>query len=363
MTATLLLALSLAGSPAAPVAPLGFDDDPPLKGAEPADHLILEGENHFARLWRLTNGGENAEGYWSFAGDRIVFQKRASDWGVDCDQIYLWERPNEPVMLSSGRGVTTCAYFLPGDRSVVFASTHGAMGTCPTPPDRSAGYVWPLWPEYDLWVRDLDTFELRQITDSPGYDAEATVSPTGERMVFTSTRTGDLELWTCDPDGSNLFQVTDTPGYDGGAFFSHDGKRLVFRATAFTPGKEEQELASYFELLGRDLVKPSAMEIFVIDADGKNRTQVTALGGANFAPFFYPDDQRILFSTNHHEQRARNFDLFGIGVDGQDLERVTTFQGFDGFPMFSPDGRWLVFASNRWGTDPNETNLFLAEWK
>ena len=341
------------------------EDDvlPPLQGIEPCDRLILPGEKHFAHLWRLTQGGENAEGYWNFAGDQLVFQRRSPSWGVDCDQIYTWNRPAAPTLISTGRGVTTCAYFLPGDRQIAFASTHAVGAECPTPPDRSMGYVWPLWPDYDIWVRDLDTWELKPLIESPGYDAELTVSPTGDSMVFTSTRSGDLELWTADTDGTNLFQVTDTPGYDGGAFFSHDGKRLVFRATAFTPGKEAEEHAAYFDLLKQDLVRPSAMEIYIIDADGQNRTQVTSLGGANFAPFFYPDDQRILFSTNHHEKSARNFDLFGVDLDGGNLERITNFEGFDGFPMFSPDRRWLVFASNRWGTDPHETNLFLAEWK
>ncbi|MFT5291439.1 MAG: TolB protein [Planctomycetota bacterium] len=365
MTLSILLACSLFAAPQETAENAAFNalPEPPLAGLESCDNLILEGERHFNRLWRITSGGENAEGYWNSAGDQLSFQRRSEEWGVSCDQVYTWSRPDAPVMVSTGRGVTTCAYFLPGDRSIGFASTHGAVSSCPPPPDHSAGYVWSLWPEYDIWVRNLDTWELTQLTDTPGYDAELTVSPIGDRMVFTSTRSGDLELWTCDPDGSNLFQVTDTPGYDGGAFYSHDGKQLVFRTTQFTPGKEAEELASYRDLLTSDRVRPGSMEIYTIDVDGKNRKQVTSLGGANFAPYFYPDDKHIMFSSNHHEQRARNFDLFTVNPDGEELERITHYQGFDSFPMFSPDGKWLVFASNRWGDSPTETNLFLAEWR
>ena len=348
----------------------------PIVGAWPVDHLIQPGEGHFRHLWQVTVDGENAEGYWSFAGDRLVLQRSHKAEGVDCDRIYVTLPERGPIdgaeafrsirpidQVSDGRGATTCAYFLPGDRSVVFASTGGHMEGCPPPVDFSQGYTWAIRPEYDLFVHDFDSGTTSALTEGWGYDAEATVSPRGDRMVFTSTRSGDLELWTCDLDGSNRVQVTDTLGYDGGAFFSHDGTRLVFRTTAFTPGKEAEEQATYRALLDDWKVRPHSMEIMLIDADGSNRTQLTHLGQANFAPFFFPDDQRVIFSTNHHEEGARNFDLFAIGVDGEALERITHYEGFDSFPMFSPNGRYLVFASNRGGTQAGETNLFLAEWR
>jgi TolB protein len=340
-----------------------------LFGGASADHLIQPGEEHFARLWMLTNDGENAEAYWSFAGDRLVFQRRNEDLDIHCDRIFVTRPGSTPVQLSNGRGTTTCSYFLPGDESVVYASTHGSLDACPPPIDptefRRLGYFWRVFPEFDLWLKDLGTGTEKRLTDTWGYDAEATVSDTARRIVFTSSRTGDIELWTCDLQGGDLRQVTDTPGYDGGAFFSHDGKQLVFRSQAFTPGKEAEELAETRALMAEWRVKPSRMELQVCNADGKNRRTLGPLGGASFAPFFFPDDRRIIFASNHHDTAAqkREFDLFAIGVDGQGLEQLTTFVGFDSFPMFSPDGRWLVFASNRGQKKPGETNLFLAEWR
>lgn len=373
--------ITLACLPLASCALFAPHYESPIPGAERRDDLIQEGEQHFDALWKLTSGGENAEGYWNFAGDRLSLQRRNPAEDVDCDRIYTTNRSDDPkgpgiTQLSSGVGVTTCAHFMPDDQSVVFASTQEMLKTCPPPPDHSKGYVWTLHPEYDIYVRPVDwvdelngiddeVWPETRLTDAWGYDAEATVSPVGDRIVFTSTRSGDVELWTCDLDGTNLFQVTDELGYDGGAFFSHDGNRLVYRRTEFPSDPDERAAAEadYKALLQQDLVRPSAMELFVIDADGQNKTQVTALGGANFAPYFYPDDSRIIFSTNFASPTGRDFDLYAVGTDGTDVERITTYEGFDCFPMFSPDGQWLVFASNRGGAVEGETNLFLARWK
>jgi len=364
----LLVACAAQTAPVEPPAGAAGGAGCPLYGGLAADEHIAPGEEHFAHLWMLTTDGENAEAYWNFAGDRLSFQRRSAELGIECDRIFVTRPGAEPLQLSNGRGVTTCAYFLPGDKSVLYASTHGAMDGCPPPIDPAeykSGYFWPVRPEYDIWVQDLAGGEPRRLTESYGYDAEATVSPRGDRIVFTSTRSGDLELWTCDLRGGDLRQVTDTPGYDGGAFFSHDGKHLVFRAQAFTPGKEAAELAESRELLARWRVKPSLMELQLSDADGTNRRTLGPLGGASFAPFFFPDDKRVIFASNHHDKGTprREFDLFAIGVDGKGLERITTHEGFDSFPMFSPDGKWLVFASNRGQRKQGETNLFLAQWR
>jgi Tol biopolymer transport system component len=338
----------------------------PIAGAEPADALIREGEKHFAHLWKLTSGGENAEGYWSFDGRRLSFQSRHLEAGIACDRIYVTEPGSgELRQVSSGRGATTCSYFLPDGKHLLFASTQGSQDTCPPPPDYSKGYVWALRPEFDVWLVDLASGAERVLIGSQGYDAEATVSPRGDRIVFTSSRSGDLELWTCDLSGGDLRQVTETPGYDGGAFFSHDGKKLVFRSTIFTPGNESEEIADYKALLAQGLIRPTRLELALANADGSDRRQITDLGGANFAPCFFPDDRRVLFASNHHVDggRGRNFDLFAVDLDGGNLEQITHEETFDSFPLFSPDGRFLVFASNRGGAQKGETNLFLAEWR
>jgi TolB protein len=350
-----------ASSPTAP--------EPPLPGLVNVDHLIEPGESHFAHLWAVVRGGENAEAYWSNAGDRLVLQRTAPpDW--TCDRIFVTDpRTSELVQVSSGRGVTTCPYFLPGDREVIFGSTQERHTDCPPPVDRSDGYVWALHPEYDLWVHDLQTGAERRLTDSWGYDAEATVSPLGDRLVFTSERSGDLELWTAKLDGSDLRQVTHELGYDGGAFFSHDGRQLVFRSTHFVePGPDGGLTGTreqYVDLLGKHKIRPHRLDLYVCDIDGSQRRQVTDLGGASWAPYFFPGDRRIVFSSNHHDRNVPQveFDLFAVDVDGANLERVTTYQGFDSFPMFSRDGRWLVFASNRGGLKQGDTNLYIAQWR
>ncbi len=362
-------------------------DGAPMPGLRNADHLILPEENHFASLWQVTDGGENAEAYWSFDGKALSLQAKLGD--MQCDQIYLTEAGGKLTQVSNGKGVTTCAYYLPNGESVLYASTHAAHETCPPRPDHSMGYVWALYPEFDIYARDLKTGEIRTLVESPGYDAEATVSPVGDRMVFTSTRTGDVELWTCNLDGSDPQQVTTALGYDGGAFYSPNGEWLVYRTTTFSPDPDTrvQEQAEYMRLLGTDLVRPSNMELSIIRPDGTGHQQVTELGGANFAPSFYPDNQRIIFASNHHDKGrpAMNFDLFAINPDGTELEQITFYNGqkvgadgmitepeegqslrgkqFDSFPLFSPDGRYLAFSSNRGDGKAGDTNVFIAEWK
>jgi TolB protein len=337
---------------------------PPIPGVTPADELIEPGEDHFAHLWRVTSDFDNAaEGYWSFGGDRLCFQ--AEPPGVPCDRIYVTDAATgTPLQISNGKGKTTCSYFLPGDTKVLYSSTHLKQEDCPPRPDYSKGYVWAVHPELDVFVHDLATGEETRLTRTWGYDAEATVSPLGDRIVFTSSRSGDLELWTCDLDGSHATQVTDRLGYDGGGFFSHDGRWIVYRRTRFqTASTEEQD--EYRALLRDWTVRPLALDIWMVRPDGSESHRVTDLGGASFAPFFFPDDKRIIFSSNYHDPNRPQleFDLFGVGLDGSDLERITTFRGFDSFPMFSPDGRWLAFASNRGAKRQGQTSLYLAEWR
>jgi Tol biopolymer transport system component len=315
------------------------------------------GETHFANLRQLTFGGQNAEAYFSADGRRLIFQRTEGDGS--CDQQYVMNTDGSDLRrVSNGLGRTTCGYFYAGDARIIYASTVHLGDACPANPDMSQGYVWPV-PDFDLYTSNLDGRDLRRVTTSPGYDAEATLSPDGSTIVFTSTRDGDLDIYAMDVDGTNVRRLTNTVGYDGGPFFSPDGTRIVYRASR--PASTEAA-ADYTTLLAEGLVRPSALEIWVMNADGSEQRQITSLGGANFAPFFHPDGRRVIFSSNHHNPRGRNFDLFMVNVDGGGPVQITTDGDFDGFPMFSPDGRQLVFASNRHGSVPGETNIFIADW-
>jgi TolB protein len=319
----------------------------------------LPGELRLQNVRQLTFGGENAEAYWSHDGTRLVYQTKRPPY--DCDQIHVLDlRTGEDRLVSTGKGRTTCSYFLQDDEHIVYASTHLADEDCPVAVARHQGrYVWPIFEGYDVFRANADGTDLVRLTETPGYDAEATVCPVTGRIVFTSVRDGDLELYAMDPDGGNVKRLTDRPGYDGGAFYSHDGKKLVQRSGFFANDAEEEE---YFGFLKEGLVVPTKMEITVLDADGGNFRQVTDNGKANFAPYWHPDNERIMFSSNMNDPRGRDFDLFLIREDGTGLEQITANPTFDGFPMWSPDGRHLVFASNRYGSEPGETNIFVAEW-
>jgi TolB protein len=324
----------------------------PAVAREPAP-----GEQFFSGLTQLTFGGQNAEAYWSPDGSQLIFQRTTSD--STCDQEYAINADGSGLhRVSNGLGRTTCGYFYDGGSRILYSSTFGADAKCPPTPDMSRGYVWALY-DYDVYTSKPDGSDLQKIFGTPGYDAEATLSPDGKRIVFTSTRDGDLDIYTMNVDGTDVRRLTTAPGYDGGPFFSHDGNKIVYRA--WHPDTPEA-VADYRALLAENLVRPSRMEIFVMDADGSNQRQITDLGGANFAPYFTPDDRQIIFASNHENPQSRNFDLYLVNRDGTGLTKVTTDGDFDGFPMFSPDGTKLVFASNRYGSVPGETNIFIADW-
>ena len=332
------------------------------------DTLRLPGEKHFRNVRQLTFGGDNAEAYWSFDSKSLSFQATNEKWGASCDQIFTMPIKSgtnggaKPVQISSGLGKTTCSYFMPGNKTILFASTHGEQSGhgCPSAP-RSVGgkYVWSIHQEFDIYVADLNGKIVKQLTNSPGYDAEGTVSPDGKKIVFTSTRSGDLELWTMNIDGSDQRQVTKGLGYDGGAFFTPDNKKLVFRASR---PKTEEEQKTYKELLAQGLVQPTALEIFTCNVDGSDLRQITNVGKANWAPFMHPSGKKILFCSNHHSQSGRQFNVFSVNLDGTGLEQITFDTGFDSFPMFSPDGKYITFSSNRNNGGTRDTNVFVAEW-
>jgi Tol biopolymer transport system component len=326
--------------------------------AQSAAPLQQPKETRLRNIRQLTFAGENAEAYLSFDERQLVLQAREE--GMECDQIYTMNIDGtERRRVSSGKGRTTCSYWLPDDEHVIFASTHAHADDCLPAPDRSKGYVWKLYPEFDLYVMRKDGSDLRKLFASEGYDAEATVSPAGDRIVFTSTRTGDPELYTMNIDGSDVRQVTNEKGYDGGAFFSQDGSKIIFRASR---PKTEQELAAYDELVREHLVRPGRLEIFVMNADGSEMRQITNNGAANFAPYMHPDGKRVIFCSNMDANDPRNFDLYVVNIDGSGLERVTWYNEFDGFPMFTRDGSKLVFCSNRNNAKSGDTNVFIADW-
>jgi Tol biopolymer transport system component len=315
------------------------------------------GENHLRNIRQLTNGGQNAEAYFSRSGRQLIFQRQESDTG--CDQQYIMNTDGTGLhRVSSGNGRTTCGYFFDQDRRIFFATTEHAGAACPPRPDYSKGYVWALF-DYDIYTANADGKELRRLTNNPQYDAEGTLSPDGSTIVFTSLRNGDLDIYTMRVDGTNLKRLTRTLGYDGGPFFSPDGKQIVYRA--WHP-QTAADSSDYKTLIAQNLVRPVRMEIWVMDADGSHQRQITNLGGANFAPYFHPDGRRIIFASNHKNPRSRNFDLYMINLDGTGLEQITTSAEFDAFPMFSPDGRQLVWASNRNGKVVGETNILIADW-
>jgi TolB protein len=312
-------------------------------------------EKHLRNIRQLTNGGENAEAYFSFDGRKLIFQSTA---GHACDQIYTMNVDgSDRRLVSTGKGRTTCSYFYPDGKSILYASTHEGGDACPPTPSFDQGYVWPIYDTYDIYRANPDGSGLVPLTRTPGYDAEATIARDG-RVVFTSVRDGDMEIYSMNGDGSDVRRLTNNPGPDGGPFFSADGTKIVYRART----ESGPSLDDYLALLKKALWRPTSLEIFVMNRDGSGRRQVTNLKAASFAPFFTPDGKQIVFASNYGDPKQRNFDLFLVNLDGTGLERVTTNETFDGFPMFSPDGRLLAFASNRHDAKEGETNVFVAEW-
>ncbi len=330
------------------------------------DSLIFPEEKHFKSLRQVTFGGDNAEAYWSFDDKQLVFQSNNKNWNVSCDQMFLMNADESfkdkiPKMLSTGKGRTTCSYFLPDNKHIIYASTHLGADACPETPLRKEGkYIWPIYDTYDIFVADLEGNITAQLTNEKGYDAEPTVSPKGDKIVFTSTRNGDIDLYTMNIDGSDVKQITFELGYDGGAFFSPDGTKIIFRSSR---PKTKEEIKEYKDLLAEGLVQPTEMELYICNADGSELRQLTNLGNANWSPFFHPSGKKILFSSNFEAARGFPFNLYMIDIDGKNLERITHGETFDAFPVFSNDGTKLIFSSNRFNGGGHDTNLFIAEWQ
>jgi len=328
----------------------------PVQSTEPVK--AHEREVRLSNLRQLTFGGENAEAYFSADGSELVFQSTRDSY--PCDQIFrMPSGGGTATLLSTGRGRTTCSFWAPDGRSLIFASTHMADSLCPPSPDFSQGYVWAVYGSYDIFSVKSDGTELVRLTDQPGYDAEAVYSHDGRSILFTSARDGDLELYTMQPDGGGVKRLTHRVGYDGGAFFSPGDSMICWRASH---PEDSAGQAEFKALLSRELIRPTRLELFIMRADGTEARPVTRLGGANFCPYFTPDGKRLIFASNHHSENGREFDLFLVDLQGEHLEQITFTPEFDGFPMFSPDGKRLVWCSNRHGSQRGETNVFVADW-
>lgn len=332
------------------------------------DTILFPGEAHFANVRQLTFGGDNAEAYFSYDGKYLVFQKSNAKEGIACDQIWMGKIPTdatekfEPKLVSTGTGRTSCAYFFPDNKHILYASTHLSSKDCPPVPDRTKygnRYIWPVYESFDIFKADINGKITKQLTSTKGYDAEATISPKGDKMIFTSIRNGDLDLYTMNLDGSNVKQITHTLGYDGGAWFSPDGRQIIWRASR--PVSPE-EIKEYRELLAESLVAPTHMEVWIANSDGTNARQITFLEQANWAPNFTPDGKQVIFCSNHEYKRGFPFNMYLTDLEGKGKEKISRDKGFDAFPMFSPDGKKIVFCSNRNNSGTRDTNIFIADW-
>jgi len=323
-------------------------------------------EKHLRNLHQLTHGGDNAEAYFSPDGKWLSFQSNYKNWDLQCDQIFdmniaqaTADSNYTPKRVSNSKGRTTCSYYMPNGKDILYASTFQGGDDCPPEVHMPGKYLWSVYDTYDIYIADKQGHIKKQLTNTKGYDAEATLSPKGDKIVFTSDRSGDLELWTMNIDGSNQKQITNQLGYDGGAFFSPDGKKLVYRASRPIG---DSAIKEYKEFLAKGLVAPTSMEIYTCNVDGTDVKQITHLGKANWAPYFHPSGKKIIFSSNHHSEKGYNFQLFMINLDGSGLEQITSESLFNAFPMFSPDGKKLVFSSNRNNGGTRDTNIFIADW-
>ena len=335
--------------------------------AQDSKNLTYPDEKHFKNMRQLTTGGDNAEAYFGFDNEHITFQRRNPAEGVDCDQIFYGTLPKSEKesfkykLVSTGKGRTTCAYLMPDHKHFLYASTHKSADNCPQEPDRQKikKYVWPIYDSYDIFVADFNGKIVKQLTNTVGYDAEGTISPKGDKIIFTSTRNGDIDLYTMNIDGSDVKQITHEVGYDGGACFSPDGSKIVWRASR---PQTPEELKEYKDLLAQGLVMPTHMELFVANADGSDAHQVTHLGKANWAPAFTPDSKKIVFASDYEYERGFPFNLYLVNLDGTGLERISHDGSFDAFPMFSPDGKKFIFSSNRNNGGGHDTNVFICDW-
>jgi Tol biopolymer transport system component len=328
----------------------------------------LAERDFLTRIRRLTVEGRRAgEGYWSKDGRQLVFQSEREP-GNPFYQIYLMDMASGDVKrISPGMGKTTCSFINPETGDVLFASTHHDPRSKQLQEEelafRASGkerrYSWDYDPEMELYVRSSKTGTLRRLTNKRGYDAEGSISPDGQWIVFSSTRDAyeralsaveqkqldldpsyfaEIYIMRADADGAAPRRLTKVPGYDGGPFFSPDGKRIIWRR---------------FDETG------VIADVRTMNLDGTDERQLTDFGAMSWAPYIHPSGQYVLFASN--KLGFENFEVFMVDIDGKkEPVRVTYSDGFDGLPVPSPDGTQLAWTSSRAGG--REGQIYLAQW-
>ena len=318
-------------------------------------------EINIRNVKKITHSGKNAEAYFSRDNRWLIYQSHNK--GTKCDQMYVMQTNGEGKRLvSTGKGRVTCGYFVDTGTAensrIIYSSTHDFSSKCPPEPDRRKGYVWPIYDSYEIYIDHFNGGNLKRLTNNKAYDAEATVSPDGKTIVFTSTRDGDLDIYTMDVDGTNVKRITNTLGYDGGAFFTPDGKSIIYRA--YHP-QTDGEKRAYVQLLKEGLFKPSTLEVFVMNLKEGKPKKITDLGSSTFAPFMNKKEN-IIFSSNYPSPRGRAFHLFQFDQTRNKLKKITEIGNFNSFPMFSYDGRKIVWASDRHNDGKKGINIFVGDW-
>lgn len=314
---------------------------------------------------QLTFKGDNGEAYFSPDGKHLIFQSKRD--GFECDKIYMMTSDGKDMhMVSTDGGAHTCSYFSKDKDFILYSSTLHDGQDCPEvfKPANPHEYVWPLR-NFEIYKADLDGSNVVALTNNDGYDAEATVHPFEEKIIFSSLRNGDMDIYTMNYEGGDIQRITHDFGYDGAAFYSPDASKIVWRA--WYPETDE-ERAHWQESIENNYVKAVPLEIYVANADGSEKVQLTSNGATNWAPSWHPDGKRIVFASNMDDWNeelgtfGHNFELYMIDVDGKNRVRLTHNETFDAFPMFSPDGKKLVYASNRDANNPRATNVYISDF-
>jgi Tol biopolymer transport system component len=325
-------------------------------GADPTDWKKSEGV-YLHNIQAVTRDFARAgEGYFSPDGKTIIFQAEEKDTGNPFYQIFVQDLATGKVRrVSPGVGRTTCAYFRPDGKKIIFASSHldpdakkhQAAEYKQRDEDRKAGrrrrYQWDFDPYMDIFEADLDGGNLKNLTNSKGYDAEGSYSADGKEIVFCSHRDGHLELYIMKADGSDVRKLTNAPNcYNGGPFFSPDATRVIFRADR----KEKERL-----------------QIHVINRDGSSERALTTNNKwVYWAPYWYKDGRHIIYTAaDHSDEKARpNYDLYWMNIDSGKVTRISFNPGQDVLPVFSPDFKKVMWTTSRDGNPT--TQLFIADF-